>query len=337
VNGSPPRVYYVLSSEQFTVPQLVECGRLAERAGFDGVWTSDHFQPWQPNEGHSGSAWVTLAALTQRTSRITLGTGVTCPSFRYRPAVVAQVWASLSQLAPGRVFLGVGSGENLNEGAAGGGWGRYEERASRLVESVEIIRALWTGTQVKVEGAFWTVDARLYDPPASRIPIYIAAGGPKSARIAGIHGDGMIMGAGDLRRNPGLKAARDAAAVQAGRKGTQPVVVEHFAFAGDKARAKQAAEKWRFIPRAFRPGFHDNVSPADIQARAEREIPLEDVLDGWTVSRDPRDHVRAVEELAGLGATHVVVHAPMRDQARAIRFFGSEVLPALRRPRRRSR
>ena len=88
-----------------------------------GIWTSDHFQPWQPNEGHSGSAWVTLAALTQRTSRISLGTGVTCPSFRYRPAVVAQVWASLSQLAPGRVFLGVGAGENLNEGAAGGGWG----------------------------------------------------------------------------------------------------------------------------------------------------------------------------------------------------------------------
>jgi F420-dependent hydroxymycolic acid dehydrogenase len=337
VNRSPPLVYYVLSSEQFAVPRLVKCGQEAERAGFDGVWTSDHFQPWQPNEGHSGSAWVTLAALTQHTSRITMGTGVTCPSFRYRPAVVAQVWASLSQLAPGRVFLGLGAGENLNEGAAGGGWGRYQERASRLVESVRIIRALWTGDPVKVEGAFWNVDARLYDPPASPIPIYIAAGGPKSARIAGLHGDGMIMGASDLRKKPDLKAARDVAAREAGRKGPHPIVVEHWAVAGDRAQAEDAAEKWRFIPNAWSSGFYDNVSPADIQARAEKQVSLEDVLEGWTVSRDPRDHVRAIEELAGLGATHVVVHSPMPDQSKAVRFFGREVLPALRGPRRRSR
>ena len=329
MNRPVPRVYYVLSSEQFPVPKLVQFGEEAERAGFEGVWTSDHFQPWQPNEGHSGSAWVTLAALTQRTSRLVLGTGVTCPSYRYRPAVVAQVWASLSQLAPGRVFLGVGAGENLNEGAAGGGWGRYRERASRMVESVEVIRALWTGDPVKVEGRFWSVDGRLYDPPASRIPIYIAAGGPKSARIAGVHGDGMIMGASDLRKKPDLKAARDEASTELG-KGPQPIVVEHWAYAGGKAQAREAAEKWRFIPRAFSPGFFDNVSPAEIQARAEKEVSLEEVLEGWTVSRDPHDHVRAIEELADLGATHVVVHAPLPDQSKAISFFGREVLPALR-------
>lgn len=336
MNAPPPRVYYVLSSEQFTVPQLVKCGQEAEHAGFDGVWTSDHFQPWQPNEGHSGSAWVTLAALTQRTSRITIGTGVTCPSFRYRPAVVAQVWASLSQLAPRRVFLGVGAGENLNEGAAGGGWGRYHERAARLVESVRIIRALWTGDPVKIEGEFWGVDARLYDPPASKIPIYIAAGGPKSARIAGLHGDGMIMGAGDLRNKPGLKAARDGAAREAGKAGSLPIVVEHWAVAGDRAQAEDAAEKWRYIPSAWASGFFDNVSPAEIQARAQKEVSLEDVLEGWTVSRDPLRHVRAIEELADLGATHVVIHCPMPNQSKAIRFFGREVLPALRASRRKA-
>lgn len=336
MKGRRPRVYYVLSSEQFAVPRLVQLGKEAERAGFDGVWASDHFQPWQPNEGHSGSAWVTLAALTQRTSRIAMGTGVTCPSFRYRPAVVAQAWASLSQLAPGRVFLGVGSGENLNEGAAGGGWGRYEERASRLVESVRIIRALWTGDPVKIEGEFWSVDAKLYDPPTSQIPLYIAAGGPKSARIAGLHGDGMIMAASDLRKRPALKAARDRAAKEAGREGPQPIVVEHWAVAGGRAEAEDPADKWRFIPNAWASGFFDNASPADIQARAEREVSLDQVLEGWTVSRDPRDHVRAIEELAGLGATHVVVHSPVSDQSKAIRFFGREVLPALRGPTRRS-
>src|SRR5580698_11494004 len=127
-SGKSPQIYYVLSSEEFESQRLIQFGVEAELAGFDGVWSSDHFQPWQPNEGHGGAAWVTLSALTQRTSRIVMGTGVTCPIFRYRPAVVAQVWATLASLAPGRVFLGLGAGENLNEGAAGGGWGRYEER-----------------------------------------------------------------------------------------------------------------------------------------------------------------------------------------------------------------
>lgn len=269
MKGPRPLVYYVLSSEQFAVPQLVKCGQEAERAGFDGVWTSDHFQPWQPNEGHSGSAWVTLAALTQRTSRLTMGTGVTCPSFRYRPAVVAQAWGSLSQLAPGRVFLGVGAGENLNEGAAGGGWGRYQERASRLVESVGIIRALWTGDPVKAEGEFWSVDARLYDPPASPIPIYIAAGGPKSARIAGLHGDGMIMGASDLRKKPDLKAARDAAAREAGRKGLQPIVVEHWAVAGDRARRRRPRKSGASSPTRGRPGSTTTSAPPTSRPRRE--------------------------------------------------------------------
>jgi F420-dependent hydroxymycolic acid dehydrogenase len=324
-----PRVYYVLSSEQFAVPQLVEFGADAEKAGFDGIWTSDHFQPWQPNEGHSGSAWVALAALTQRTSRLSLGTGVTCPSFRYRPAVVAQVWASLSQLAPGRVFLGVGAGENLNEGAAGGGWGHYRERASRLVESIRIIRALWTGKPVRIEGRFWDVDATLYDPPASAIPIYVAAGGPKSARLAGLHGDGLITAASALRNDPRLKAALEDAEQEAGKR-AQPVIVEHWAYVGEKEQARGAAERWRFLPKAWERGFFDDVSPAKIQAMAERGISLEGVLEDWTVSSDPRAHVRAIEELGELGATHVVVHVPMPDQPRAIRFFGREVLPAFR-------
>ena len=145
VSPGGPVVAYALSHETYTVPELVEYGAAAERAGFRMAWTSDHFQPWQHNQGHSGLAWVTLAALTQRTTHLTFGTGVTCPTFRYLPAIVAEAWASLSHLAPGRVFLGLGTGENLNEGASGGGWGDYHERSERLVEAVKIIRALWTG------------------------------------------------------------------------------------------------------------------------------------------------------------------------------------------------
>jgi F420-dependent hydroxymycolic acid dehydrogenase len=330
-NGSGPHVYYVLSSEQFTASQLVQFGAEAERAGLEGVWTSDHFQPWQPNEGHAGFAWVTLAALTQRTSRIMLGTGVTCPFFRYRPAVVAQAWASLSMLAPGRVFLGVGAGENLNEGAAGGGWGPYDERASRLIEAVRIIRALWRGDHVRIEGQFWNVDGKLYDPPPSYIPLYIAAGGPKSARVAGLHGDGMIMSASSLKTDPSIKAAWKEASQGAGKKpSAEPIIVEHWAVVGDEEEARDAARKWRFLPKAWKSGFFDNISPSEIQTKAEKELALEDVIKDWTVSTDPRVHGDAIDNLAELGATHVVVHVPTPNQSEAIDFFGREVLPAMR-------
>ena len=119
--SATPRVGFVLSHEQFPATRLVELGVAAENAGFDELWTSDHFHPWQDNQGHSGQAWITLAAIGQRTRRIPFGTGVTCPTFRYRPSIVAQAFASLAVLSPGRVFLGVGSGEALNEVPSGGG------------------------------------------------------------------------------------------------------------------------------------------------------------------------------------------------------------------------
>ncbi len=329
-NMGIPKVYYVLACEQFPPPSLVQFGVEAEGAGFDGVWTSDHFQPWQPNESHAAAAWPTLAALTQRTSAVMMGTGVTCPTFRYRPAVVAQVWASLASLAPGRLFLGVGTGEKLNEGAAGGGWAPYEERASRLVEAVKIIRALWTGDDVKIDSEHWSVEGKLYDPPPAPIPLYIAAGGPKSARLAGLYGDGMITGAESLRE-PKLKAAFEEGARAEGKDASSmPIVVEHWAIPGETDEAKKAAQKWRFIPKAWEKGYHDNVSPASIQRRAEKEVKLEEVLRTWTVSSDPRDHADAIKELGRLGATHVVVHAPVEDQSRAIDFYGRRVIPALR-------
>lgn len=327
-----PKVYYVLSSESFPVEHLVRHGVEAELAGFDGVWTSDHFQPWQANEGHSAPAWVTLAALTQRTSRMSLGTGVTCPSFRYRPAVIAQVWAGLSALAPGRVFLGLGTGERLNEGAAGGGWGGYRERLSRLVEAVRMIRSLWTGKQVRIRGRFWDVDCRLYDPPKSAIPIYIAAGGLRSARAAGVHGDGLVLQGSTLEHQPEVKAAWQ----RERRRRGGAVVVEHWAIVGGGKEADAAAREWRFGPKAWERGFFDSVSPVAIQSLAEKEVPLREAVKSWTVSRNCRDHEVAIRRLASLGATHVVVHVPTRNQSEAIGFFGREVLPALRGPGRAS-
>ncbi len=326
-----PSVYFALANEQFTTSQLLECGVAAEKAGFDGVWTSDHFQPWQPNEGHAGSAWVLLAALTQRTSRIQMGTGVTCPAYRYTPAVIAQNWASLSLLAPGRVFLGIGLGENLNEGSSGAGWGDYDERACRVIEAVRIIRALWDGDYVQFKGHTWNVDGKLYDPPATDIPLYIAAtAGPRTARLAGLYGDGLITSAGVLKSNSSVKSEWEAG-VQENKQDpkAKPILVEHWAMS-DESEARVAAEKWRFIAKAWTHGYFDNVSPYGIQENAEREIVLEDVLSGWTVSRDPQVHVDAIRELAGFGATHVVIHSGASDQLREIDFFGKRVLPSIK-------
>jgi F420-dependent hydroxymycolic acid dehydrogenase len=152
----------------------------------------DHLQPWQANERHSGEVWVTLGALGNLSSQSWMGTTVTCPTLRYNPAVVAEAFASLSLLFPGRVFLGVGSGEALNEQAATGVWPRWRERWDRLIEAIAVIRQFWTGQHLSYEGKYYTIDARLYDPPPIPVPLLIAANGRKSMRLAGQYGDGLI-------------------------------------------------------------------------------------------------------------------------------------------------
>src|SRR3954453_3581191 len=168
-------ISFVLSQEQFMINQLLDFAIAAEQAGFDGVWSSDHFHPWMDNQGHSGQAWITLAAIGQRTKHLTMGTGVTCPSYRYHPAIVAQSFASLGNLYPGRVFLGIGAGEAINEQTVTNDWGNYQERAERMIEAVTLIRKLWSGEWVNFTGKFFqTRDIKLYDPPKQKVPLYIA-------------------------------------------------------------------------------------------------------------------------------------------------------------------
>lgn len=321
----------VLSHEQFPAPQLIDWGVAAERAGFDAIWTSDHFHPWMDNQGHSGQAWITLAALAQRMARIPFGTGVTCPTYRYHPAVVAHAFASLAVLYPGRVFLGVGSGEAVNERPASGEWGGYEERSERLVEAVELIRRLWTGQWVDHRGRYYRVEgARLYDPPPRPIPIHIAAGGAKSMRLAGAHGDGLISDSKQSLK-PELRQAFERGAREAGKDPSRmPILAEHFVVVGGAREAEEAARVWRFSPKAFS-AFVNDPDPRDIQRRAEREIPLEDVYKGWVVSDDPEAHARSIQELIDGGVTDVYIHSGQHDQGRVIDFYGREVLPRVRR------
>ena len=322
------QVGFVLSHEQFPANRLVDLAVRAEQAGFDCVWTSDHFHPWMDNEGHSNQAWVTLAAISQRTN-LPFGTGVTCPTYRYHPAIVAQAFASLATLAPGRVFLGVGSGEAVNEEAATGQWGDYTERADRLREAISLIRGLWTGDWLQHEGRYYrTRQVRLYDPPPEPIPLYVAAGGPDSAQLSGEMGDGLITDA--MRAvQPEMRDAWEAGARGAGRDPAQmPVLAEAFLVVGGEVERRESIDKWRFLPHSW-DRFVEEPDPRAIRDGAA-SVPAEQVAKGWVVSEDPEDHAKELIRLFERGVTQVFVHTGQSDQERFIDFYGRRVLPMVR-------
>jgi F420-dependent hydroxymycolic acid dehydrogenase len=320
-------VAFMLAHEQFPAPELIPLGAAAEDAGFDLVATSDHFQPWQANERHAGEAWVTLGALGQRTQRIWMGPTVTCPTLRYNPAVVAEAFATLSLLYPGRIFLGLGSGEALNEQAATGEWPAWRERWDRLVEAVTIIRQLWTGKPLQHKGVHYTVDGRLYDPPPQPIPLLLAANGPKAMKLAGEHGDGLITDPQTWKQH---KAEWEEGARAAGKDpGAMPVLVEAFVVVGDQSEARAAAKLWNFIPKAFK-GYQNIPDPAQIEHRAQTELPLPKVFGDWTVSSSPDAHVQTIKKLFDSGVTIVNIHSGQADQQKVIEFYGKEVLPRVK-------
>lgn len=320
-----PMVGFMLAHEQFPVTELVQLAVTAEDAGFDLLATSDHLQPWQANERHSGQAWVTMSAIGQRTHRAWIGPTVTCPTFRYSPAVVAEAFSSLSQLYPGRIFLGVGSGEALNEEAAIGSWPKWSERSDRLVEATEIIRKLWTGDQIVHTGKYYNVNAKLYDPPAGPIPLLMAGNvGPKAMYRSGQYGDGLVTDPETWKTH---KSEFEKGAKDAGKDPKQmPVLVELFVVVGDENDAKTSAELWRFLPKAFK-GYFNVRDPQAIEDKATAELPLQKVYAKWPISTDPDIHVKALMEQFNSGATIVNVHSGQADQKSVIEFYGKHVLP----------
>lgn len=318
---------YHCGSEQFAPDELVELAVDAEQAGFQFVTVSDHFHPWQDNQGHAGHAWSVLAAIGART-RLLMGTGVTCPTYRVHPAQVAHAFATLGVLYPGRVFLGVGTGEAVNE-APTAGWGPYRERATRLVEAIDIIRKLWTGDWVNYDGPYYQVNgAKLYDVPSIPVPIYVAASGVKSALLAGAHGDGWITDQHTIRQGVAQRESYDSAAREAGKDpDAMPKVVEVWAVVGDRDSALEAARRWLFL-RVFN-DVVDIADPREVQRVAEARVTAEEVASDWLVSTDPDEHIAAIRSLADAGATHISLHTPQPDQRAAIDFYGEHVLPNL--------
>lgn len=329
------KIGFVLSHEQFSAADLIQYGIAAEEAGFDMVWCSDHFQPWQDNEGHASLAWLTLAALGQHCHRLVMGTGVTCPTFRYHPSIVAQAFASLGVRYPGRVFLGVGSGEALNEMAATGQWGTYRERVSRLTEAIDLIRHLWSGERIDFFGRYYrTTSARLYELPDEPIPLYVAAGASKSMKMAGAKGDGLITDGKSALQQEMRQSFEEGASAAGKDAASMPILAEHMVVVGDEREAAKGAQLWRFMPKSWQLYVGD-PDPLKIQQRAEQDIPLEQVYADWPVSDDSDVHIEALRKLIDGGVSHIFVHSPQQDQQRVIRFYGEQVLPKVARAVRR--
>ena len=323
------------SAEQFGPRDLVELGVMAEEHGLDSVTVSDHFQPWRHVGGHAPFSLAWMTAVGERTKRVQIGTSVLTPTFRYNPAVIAQAFATMGCLYPGRIMLGVGTGEALNEIATGysGEWPEFKERFARLRESVDLMRQLWAGDRVDFEGEYYTTKgASIYDVPAEGIPVYIAAGGPVVARYAGRAGDGFICTSGkgmELYTEQLLPAVAEGAA-QAGRDASAIDRMIEIKISYDTDR-EQALENTRFwAPLSLTPEQkHSIEDPIEMEAAADA-LPIEQVAKRWIVSSDPDEAVSLIKPYLDAGLNHLVFHSPGHDQKRFLELFERDLAPRLR-------
>jgi coenzyme F420-dependent glucose-6-phosphate dehydrogenase len=330
------KIGWKASAEQFGPRDLLTYAAQAESVGLDSVFISDHFQPWRHSEGHAPFAMSWLAALGEHTERITIGTSVMTPTFRYNPAGVAQAFVTLGCLNPGRVVLGIGTGEALNEvavGAAGSPWPEFKERFARLRESVALIRRLWSEERVNFEGEYYrTHDATIYDRPEQPVPIYVAAGGPLVARYAGRAGDGFICTSGKGRElyEDKLLPAVDEGLERSGRTrdDLDKMIEIKLSYDRDPEQALHNCRFWAALSLTAeqKHGVHD---PVEMERLAD-ELSDEQVASRWIVTSDPEDAVTEIKQYVDWGFNHLVVHAPGNDQARFLEQFSADVLPGLR-------
>jgi coenzyme F420-dependent glucose-6-phosphate dehydrogenase len=326
------RIGYKASAEQFDPGTLLDYARRAEAHGLEIVAVSDHVQPWRHAGGHSPAAIPWLGAAGQCTSSALLGTSVLTPTLRYQPAVVAQAFATLACLTPGRVFLGVGTGEAMNETPVlGGEFPGRKERRQRLAEAVELIRRLWTEERVDFEGNWYrTVKATVYDRPDEPVPIYVAASGPLAAKLAGRVGDGFICTSG---KEPALydellgKVAEGAE--QAGR---DPAAIRRMieikvSYDRDREQAFRNTEWWAAL--ALAPEQKEGVEdPIEMERLADANA--EQAHTRFICSDDPEETAERIGVYTDLGFEELVLHAPGPDQPRFLEQFCEDVLPRLR-------
>ena len=326
------RLGYKASAEQFGPRQLLDFTISAEKHGFDSVWTSDHYQPWRHTDGHAPNALAWLGAAAASTERVILGTSVLTPSFRYNPAVVAQAFATLGCLAPGRIILGVGTGESLNEVVVGVEWPDQKERFRRLKESVVLIQQLFREDFVSFEGEFYTTrNATLYDKPDEPVPVYIAGSGPAASRLAGRIAEGYISTSGkptELYTERLLPAVAEGIE-KAGRAGdeVEKMIEMKVSFDTDRSRAMEDTKIWAALALSG----EQKMGVEDPREMERLAATVQDVAHRrWLVSDDVDEHIEQIRPYLEWGFTHLVFHFPGDDQERAMALYAEKVLPELR-------
>ncbi len=316
-----PELGFAFSSEDHPPQELVRQARAAEDAGFGFGLISDHFHPWISKQGNSPFVWSVIGGIAQVTERFRLGTGVTCPTMRIHPAIVAQAAATCACMLEGRFFLGVGTGENLNEHVLGARWPLPDERLEMLEEAVAVMRLLWQGGEQTHRGKHYTVDhARIYTLPDEPVPVYVAAAQPNAAELAGRIGDGLISTAPDAEVVENFEGA--------GGKGKEKLGMIHVAYDRDKdAALKRAHELW---PNTALKGplGQELARPEDFEAAAPMVRP-EDVAETTPHGPDPEPYLEQIQKYEDAGFTHVYVHQIGENQDEFLDFAKRELLPRL--------
>jgi G6PDH family F420-dependent oxidoreductase len=313
------RIGYFLSTEEYSPSELVAQAAAAERAGFTGLWISDHFHPWNNEQGNSPLVWSVIGAISQ-VCELHVTTAVTCPTVRIHPAIIAQAAGTSAELLDGRFTLGVGTGEALNESILGGPWPPLDVRLEMLEEAVALIRELWTGEVVTTRGTHYSVDhARIYNVPDSPPEIFVSAFGPKAAELAARIGDGYIGTSPDADLVAGFKDASGGRPAQAGAK---------VAFAPTREEGWDHAH--RLWPNAGLPGEMAQILPTPEHFEQATElVTLESTRDSVVAGNDPADHLRQIQEYADAGYDELYLANMGPHAMDMIDFYGKEVLPNL--------
>ena len=320
---------YSLSTEEHRPEDLVRFAQMAEAAGFEYGSISDHYHPWIDAQGNSPFAWAVLGAIANATDRFELITGITCPTIRYHPAIVAQAAATVASLAPGRFSLGVGTGENLNEHIVGAKWPPYETRAAMLEEAVEIIRRLWTGETVDHEGKHFTVEnARLYTLPDEPTPLLVAGSGEKAAALAGRIGDGFIGVEPKKELVEAFESEAPSTMTPTTNGGRPKYLQVNVCVAETEAEARKTA--FEICPTVALAGELGNLLPSPTHYQeAVGLLSEDDVAKVILCDPDPEAHVAKLREGIDAGYDHLHVYQVGPDQERFFKFYEGEVLPRL--------
>jgi len=317
------RYFYGASHEEFPPEALLRHVVSAEAAGFDGIGCSDHIQPWW-EPGESGHAWAWLGAAAQATEKVPFGTAVTAPGARYHPALIAQAWMTFERMFPGRPYLGIGSGEALNEVPVGDEWPSTADQIARLDEALDIIDRLWKGETITQDGHFRLRDTKLHTLADRRPPIWVSAFGPQAAEVAGRRGDGLWTLPDPESTPEVIEAYRNAG-------GEGEIVFQALvSWAPSDDEALEQARKWKGAqpPEYYKDDWHE---PRKMYEHGEDEVSDEEFAQNIIAASDPDEIAERLRELEQLGGTVIVLQNNSAGNVeKAIEVIGKQVLPALR-------